>query len=313
MILIFQSTLAKEKDSTSIFYKYYFKSHLTMVDDDCDACGCSASGGSMGFSSMLNSNFVGTRYFNQEYRTTDGLYSNSSWYQENFKTVQLWARIPVFKKFQVSAQIPYHNHNRDTNKGVESLQGIGDINLMGIYQLYQTHRDSAVFVHTLNLGAGLKLPTGKYEQYNSGLVNPSFQLGTGSWDYTIMAEYVIKRKHLGLNNMMNYIFKTENNNYYRFGNQFNYSSTLFYLFETDGELAIAPQLGIAGEVYDSNYQYRELLRFTKGNVFFGKIGFELGKNRFSLGANTMFPLVQNLADGRVEAQIRWSLNVNFSL
>jgi hypothetical protein len=34
---------------------------------DCDACGCSASGGSMGFSSMLNSNFIGIRYFNQSY------------------------------------------------------------------------------------------------------------------------------------------------------------------------------------------------------------------------------------------------------
>jgi hypothetical protein len=32
------------------------------MDFDCDACGCSASGGSLGFSSMLNSNFVGIRY-----------------------------------------------------------------------------------------------------------------------------------------------------------------------------------------------------------------------------------------------------------
>ena len=313
MILTIQIASAIEKDSTSIFRKYYFKPHITMADDDCDACGCSASGGSMGFASMLNSNFVGIRYFNQEYRTTDGLYSNSLWYQEKFKTLQIWARIPVFKKFQVSAQIPYHSHDRDTNKGIQTIQGVGDINIMGIYQLLQTHKDSTVFVHTLNLGVGVKLPTGKYEQSNSGLVNPSFQLGTGSWDYTIMTEYVLKRKRIGLNSMLNYIFKTENSNYYRFGNQFNYSSTLFYLFETDDELAIAPQLGIAGEVYDSNYQYRELLRFTKGDVFFGKIGFELGKKRFSIGGNTMFPLVQNLASGRVEAQIRWSFNINFSL
>jgi hypothetical protein len=34
--------------------------------------GCSASGG-MGFSSMLNSNFVGIRYFNQSYSSRDGI------------------------------------------------------------------------------------------------------------------------------------------------------------------------------------------------------------------------------------------------
>jgi hypothetical protein len=42
------------------------------MDFDCDACGCSASGGSMGFSSM-NSNFVGIRYFNQSYSSRDGI------------------------------------------------------------------------------------------------------------------------------------------------------------------------------------------------------------------------------------------------
>jgi hypothetical protein len=32
-----------------------------------------ASGGSMGFSSMLNSNFIGIRYFNQSYSSRDGI------------------------------------------------------------------------------------------------------------------------------------------------------------------------------------------------------------------------------------------------
>ena len=48
----------------------------TMLLDDCDGCGCGASGGSMGFASMINSNFVGVRYFNQQYKSNDGLYSN---------------------------------------------------------------------------------------------------------------------------------------------------------------------------------------------------------------------------------------------
>jgi hypothetical protein len=53
-----------------------------------DACGCSASGGSMGFSSMLNSNF-GIRYFNQSYSSRDGIFANSPWIDENFNTAQI--------------------------------------------------------------------------------------------------------------------------------------------------------------------------------------------------------------------------------
>ncbi|MFY7758529.1 MAG: transporter, partial [Flavobacterium stagni] len=63
--------------------------------DDCDSCGCSASGGSMGFGSLLNANYVGVRYLYQFYRTNDGLYSNSPWYDEQYNTLQVWSRLPL--------------------------------------------------------------------------------------------------------------------------------------------------------------------------------------------------------------------------
>jgi len=50
------------------------------------------------------------------------------------------------------------------------------------------------------MGGGVKIPTGKYNSTNNGTLNPSFQLGTGSWDYIFVSEYVIKKstgiKHL---------------------------------------------------------------------------------------------------------------------
>lgn len=112
--------------------------------------------------------------------------------------------------------------------------------------------------------------------------------------------------------MLNYAFKTENDDNYQFGNQFNYGSTLFYQLETKGIL-IVPQAGIAGEVYGTNKQYQEDIRDTKGDIVFGKIGIELGKDKFSLGINSMLPINQNLTGGRVEANYRWSINLNYSL
>lgn len=310
-LIVFQWADASEKDSLNS-YNPFAKYHLLLDEDDCDACGCSASGGSMGFSSMLNSNFVGIRYFNQSYQSSDGLYSNSPWYNENFNTVQLWARIPLAKNVQVSALIPYHSHERETVTGNQNIKGLGDLTILGMYQLYQTQKDSAALVQSFQIGAGIKAPTGQFNEANSGNVNPSFQVGTGSWDYILASEYVIRRKQFGLNTMLNYVIKTENKKNYRFGNQVNYASTFFYMYQKNA-YSFVPQIGVAGEVYETNYQHGQMLRNTSGDIFFGKLGFEIGKDQFSFGANAMLPIHQNLTNGRVEANYRWSVNLNYSL
>jgi hypothetical protein len=315
MILVaFQFANATEKDSISgknPFKEYY--NYVLPAMAKCDACGCSASGGSMGFASMLNSNFIGIRYFNQHYKSSDGLYSNSPWYSESFNTVQIWARIPVYKNVQISALLPYHFHSRETATGNQDIKGLGDITVLAMYRLYQTHKDSTFLVHTLQVGGGVKAPTGKFDEANAGNVNPSFQVGTGSWDYILATEYIVKRKRFGLNTMLNYVYKTENDKQYRFGNQFNYSGTFFYLYENKKKFSLAPQLGFAGEVYGSNHQYSEVVRKTSGDIFFGKFGVEVGKKKFSFGTNVMLPINQNLSSGRVEANYRWSVNLNYSL
>jgi len=298
------------KDSTSAFT---FKRLAMMEDFDCDACGCSASGGSMGFSSMLNNNFVGLRYFNQSYTSRDGIFANSPWIDENFNTIQAWTRIPVTEKIQISALIPYHLHERELTAGTEDISGLGDVTIMGLYTLYETKSDSAIFTHKVNVGAGIKIPTGKFTEANNlGTINQSFQLGTGSWDYSVVSEYVINRKDLGLNTTLNYILKTENSKNYQYGDQFNYATTLFYLFDFK-TIQLVPQAGVAGEIYQKNRQHNLDVPNTAGDILFGKFGIEAGKDKFSVGINAMLPVKQNLSNGNMEANYRWSINLNYTL
>lgn len=280
--------------------------------DDCDACGCSANGGSMGFSSMLDNNFIGIRYFHQSYKSRDGIFNDSPWIDENFNTAQLWARVPVVNKLEIMALVPYHFHNREKPSGTQDVSGIGDITVMAFYTVFQTKNDTAQFVHRVQAGAGLKMPTGKYQSDNNGSVNPSFQVGTGSWDYTLAAEYTLRNNRIGFNGVLNYIFKTENDKSYQFGDQFNYGGTLFYSLAA-GQFTIVPQAGLAGEVYKSNKDYGEEVPLTDGDIFFGKAGVEVGYKDFSLGLNGMLPINQNLTGGRVEANYRWAVNLNYSL
>lgn len=295
------------------FNSLEFEQEEHEYEAECDACGCSASGGSMGFASMINTNFIGIRYFNQSYKSTDGLYSNSEWYDESFNTIQVWARIPVSKKLQVNALIPYQFHNRQTETGKQSINGLGDVTLLGMHRLYQTKKDSTkVFYHTVQAGAGIKLPVGKFSDENSGSFNPSYQVGTGSFDFLFASEYVLRYKKFGFNNMVNYVLKTENDKNYKFGNQLNYAGTFFYAYENK-KYSLAPQIGFAAEVYEENNQLGQRVRNTAGNALFGKAGFEVGKDKFSMGANFMLPISQNLNGGNLEANTRWTVNINYRL
>lgn len=306
---------ATDRDSLQIAAQsgnpYSFSFLENDLDDDCDACGCSSNGGSMGFSSLLNSNFVGIRYFHQNYKSNEQIYNDSPWNAEKFNTLQLWARIPLAKRVQALVFVPYHNHNKETSDGKREISGIGDINVMGSVTVLQTTEQKKTS-HNLKLGAGIKIPTGKYNEDNNGSVNPSFQLGTGSWDYQFLGEYVLRNKRWGLSNMLNYVLKTENNKHYRFGNQLNYSSTLFFM-TTLGKLSFAPQLGISGENYQANQLWEQKQQDTSGNVLFSKIGFELGKDKLSLAVNALLPISQDLTGGKVEAKYRISVGLNYQL
>lgn len=308
-ILFVQSIVANTVNDS--IYKFTFQ-RMLLLDDDCDACGCSANGGSMGFSSMLNNNFIGIRYVNQSYSTKEGVFNNSPWISENFNTTQIWTKIPVSNKIQITALIPFHFNNRELVSGKQRIQGLGDATIIGMYSVFEIHSDSTTVGHKLQFGGGVKAPTGKYTTANNGTLNPSFQLGTGSWDYLLVSEYVIKKERFGLNTALSYTFKTENEKHYQFGNQFNYGSTFFYLLDLN-TVKFVPQFGIAGEVYNSNKQFKQVVSDTKGDLVFGKFGFELGKDKFSLGANLMLPINQNLTGGNVEANYRFSLNLNYQL
>lgn len=315
LLISVQFANASVKDTLqfpSPFQKYYLYME-DYEDDDCDACGCSANGGSMGFSSMLNNNFIGVRYVYQSYTTKEGVFNNSPWIDENFNTIQIWSRIPITKRMQLTALLPYHDNNRELASGKEGISGLGDFTVMGMYTLIQPKMDSvAIYSHKVQFGGGVKAPTGKYNVSNNGTSNPSFQLGTGSWDYLLVTEYVVKRKQLGLNTALSYTFKTENQKKYQFGNQFNYGTTLFYLLDLD-KIKLVPQLGIAGEVYESNKQVKQDVIGTKGDILFSKFGLEVGRNKFSLGLNFMKPISQNLTEGNVKSNYRLSINLNYSL
>lgn len=280
-----------------------------LSEEFCDACGCAAGNGSSGFESLLNPKFIGVKYFGQHYKARENLFLDALTQDQYFNTIQLWGRIPVTEKLSIYGSIPYQTHTKKTEQGDNKIDGIGDINIMGIYQLYSS--ESAV--HQFNGGLGVKIPTGKFNAVSVTSVNPSFQLGTGSWDYQLVLNYKFQKNKLAVLLNTDYNLKSENKKQYQFGNQWNYTATAFYQLLNTGNSIISAKAGLQGEVYAANKQFSETIPRTSGNAFYSKIGVETSLNKISLGSELMLPLRSNLAGGDIEARSRVSVFVNFGL
>ncbi|ADV50437.1 transporter [Cellulophaga sp. E16_2] len=291
---------------------------LDYVYDFCDTCGCGSSGGSMGYGTGLNTNFIGVRYIGQQYRSRDGIFNDSPWVDENFNTMQLWGNFPVSKRTVVNVIVPYQFHSRNFIDGTsQNISGLGDASILAMYNLLKVKSDSIVSIkpeHYVQIGGGIKMPTGAFDKENNeDSVNPSFQLGTGSWDYVVAANYGFNYRNWGISTLVNYAMKTENPKQYQFGNQFNYALNAFKTYYIANNFSMTPILGIAGEVFETNKEYGADVANTKGDLFMGKVSLEASYSRYALGVVSMLPITQNLNNNKVELKNRLSiyLNVNF--
>ncbi|WP_400072960.1 transporter [Zobellia russellii] len=285
--------------------------------DFCDTCGCGSSGGSMGYGTGLNNNFIGIRYIGQEYRSRDGIFADSPWITENFNTVQAWANVPITKRAILNVIVPYQFHNRVLpNNTEQNINGIGDMSVLGYYNLLKSTPDTIVSIkpeHYLQLGGGIKMPTGKYDKDNNeGSVNPSFQLGNGSWDYVLAMNYGFTYRNWGISTMANYTIKTKNPKDYQFGNQLNLGINAFKTYYIS-DFAVTPIIGVAEEIYGTNKELGFDVADTKGDVFLGKLSVEASYNRYALGLTRMLPISQNLNSDKVELRNRVSVYLNINL
>ena len=250
-VVLFNLNQAK----SSIDSLYSVKSNLTEIAffEDCDACGCAAGNGSSGFESLLNPQFIGIKYFAQHYKAKENLFVEDLTQDQYFNTLQLWGKIPLTKKVSVYGSIPYQFHEKQTLNGDIHINGIGDANVMGIYEILNSKNT----FHQLNGGFGVKIPLGKFDEKGASGVNPSFQLGTGSWDYQVVLNYKYQKNKLALLLNSDYILKTENKKNDQFGNQFNYSATGFYQLLNTENVILSGKAGLQGEVFNANKQFGE--------------------------------------------------------
>lgn len=290
--------------------------HVTMA---CDVCGCSLGGSYFGILPQFNKNFVGLRWSQARFHAymnhqSDYLKPETS--NDTYQKLELWGRYYVNKRIQLFAFIPYSFNSMKGTEQVVSSQGLGDITLIGNYLLLNTGEDkNKKFKHTWMAGAGVKLPTGDSNLEDKGvLVNPNFQLGTGSLDFLLSTVYTLRYQKAGLSVESGYKINTRNRNDYVFGNQFHASSQIFY-WQNAGMFAFLPNAGVYFEQAAKHRDGTILQANTGGSSVQLTAGLETYVKGFTVGFTYKHPVNQhynsdNIAD--ITAKDSWSLSLTYN-
>ncbi len=288
----------------------------------CDICGCGVGSYYVGILPEFRKKFVGLRYQNKGLMTHLGNDGRRTYLttDETYHIAELWGAINIGKKFRLLGFIPYNFIIRK-NQGVSIRKsGTGDIALMGYYQLLTTRKPASgnkMLVQSLWAGAGMKLPTGRYNPADKNVsesIQNTFQLGTGSLDFMLQAVYDIRLQDAGINTNISYKFNTTNRFEYRYGNKFTMNMLGYYKFKLGKSSSVGPNAGFMFETSEKDIKNNSTLIFDSGgNVFTGTAGFEFSWKKISLGANYQAPFSQQLAEGKVKSRDRVMAHLSFTL
>lgn len=285
--------------------------HLSAMS--CDLCNLY-----LGLNPQYNNNQVGLRF---RYRQAAGLHSHehtgssttphshaSMYVTDRYLSSELYARIYLNPKWVAFATLPYAvNMQEMQGEGTSSINGFGDLPLLVQRQLFNRPRtDSSEFGHRMFLGAGVKLPTGKWDLEAND--DPHIQPGTGSCDGLIVASYLAQWKKWGLAADLNLRLSTANRDDYRFGNRLNGTLSLFYGLPK-GKWTFMPTLGGYVEAGGRDLSDHVFLQSSGGWTAFGTGGLEAYRGRMSYALNSQVPFLQGLNGQQPLPQVRFAGSV----
>ena len=291
----------------------------TRTSQACDVCGCSLGSNYFGILPQFDKHFVGIRWhysaFSAQMNHNSRFLEDESSY-DTYHQVELWGRFYLTPRLQLFASIPYSvNHMRGSHQRV-TASGPGDVSLLANYTLVNTGEDVGnAWRHTLLAGGGIKLPTGAYQQQDQDeLVNPNFQLGTGSTDFVFNAVYTVRYQNVGLNVGGTKQFNTRNPEEYQFGSQWNASVQLFYWRQMKA-WSLLPHVGAYYEAATMHTDSGVRQVNTGGTALFAQVGVDIYYRSIALGFTYKHPAQQRMNSDQIatiEAEDRWMVSLLYN-
>ena len=286
----------------------------------CDICGCGVGNNYVGILPDFSRHIFGLRYRYSSMFTHVGVGGITTYLtsKEKYNTTEAWGGWNITQNIRVMASVPYSFNDRINQGNTQSKNGIGDVNISGYYQLLNSKHTISrkLLVQSLWMGGGVKMATGRYNPLDKSSATDNanlFQLGTGSYDFSIGSMYDIRLQDAGINLTSNYKMNTRNRYNYRYGNKLNINSQAYYKFRIQKKLLLAPNAGVQYETAGMDNDNAFAVTVSGGNLLLATAGVETAFHKLAIGANFQTPIAQHLANGIVKANNRIMLHVSVTL
>ena len=288
-----------------------FVSLIFLRTTACEICGCGLCNYYIEILPHFDKRFFGVRYHFNSFQTR--LSDDPTQFSKDFyQTVEFWGGLNIGSRFQLLAFVPYNINHQVSDEGTSDLKGLGDAALMVNYKVFATNNKNVS--QQLWLGAGIKLPTGKF------MIDPNdadvaavanTQLGSGSTDILLNGMYNISINKLGINTTVNYKVNTENKEEYKFGNKLTAGSFAYYIFRLN-RVIISPNVGLLYEHTEHSKLSGRRVDLTGGKILQGSIGTEISFNRIAVGLGVQLPVAQNFAENQTKEKVKGVVHVSFA-
>ena len=295
-------------------FKYFFTFLLLSISlgaHACDVCGCSISGLQFGILPQFQKHFLGVRYGTKSFQTlhppvfsTDKLTTSN----EHFQNLDLWGRIVLSERIQMFGFIPYNSVVKKENGEIFKQNGLGDVSIIAMYAIINQRKSSSLpIIQNLQVGGGIKLPTGSHDVITSdGTYIPGAQLGSGSVDILANLNYIIKYQDFGLSIESSYRYNLTNNLNFRFGNRFTNAAKLFYKIDFS-KVVLMPNIGFNIEKsFQDNHEGLNL-DLSGGEGFYGQVGIDIFTPNMTFGIQFQPVIYENIADGNITSKNRFTV------
>lgn len=298
------------------FFILCFLSLLTLDSKACSICGCASGANYNGILPQYRKNIIALRHryrgFDQSIKQTNGSYLNSTY---TYSSYELWGRIYLKDRLQLFFNLPYTVNTLTDADGQSTLTGINDMSFQLNYNIINTTFDTSrvhTVQHNLLIGAGVKLPTGKYQQRNKKdlMYAENFQAGSGAFSYLGSIIYNLRYRKVGLNADVNYIYNTENELKYAFGNQLTSSLTAF-AWLNKGSFSFLPNTGVFYEHLDRDIRNGYYNSLSGGYALNYHAGLDIYYKTMFLGMIVQSPLVQEIGSDQITYKAKYMINLGF--
>ncbi len=276
----------------------------------CNAGGLAACG-STGLLTGLRNNSAGLRMMQVPFKTTGAVDGES--YKDNFYVAELAVRYQISPRWKLAIQQPYRWNVRQLPNETQTLNGLADTRLSGSFAILDNVQFGNNAMMYWEMGVGLKLPTGKYDQsiYYRDLPG-NLNLGMGNMGYLFQTNAVFFKSKYGLAINAGYQLNSKSRDDYQYGDQFTAALSLFREFAFGEKWKWVPFIGASTEQFGKNYlPSGNFAEGSGGEGWLATLGANARYQDFQLGVSASRPFYQNYSAGTIVAKQRYTFEITY--